>query len=755
MFYILLVLKMTPESGNSAQQIDNREIISNQEDIDWQVSDEIEVAAQTAEGLSQIEMNTLENQLESFSNSDKFMFDTIKESKFWKDVLNLEWRDESRLEQLSKSIDNSVKEYLQPNLDFLDENCKGSISLWIQISLFRQLQISWWDFFESFQKTESNLVNNKWKLKKKNFFDAIWGLSKALWAWWWFLTLIKRTENLKNYLSNHQGILWNWKSVKLLNNPLQISNLLANTNLDDSKKLEQLSPIQLWLNISPAEDFSNITLNDKSNISKEIQNTIDSLQIKIDKKTLENIEKSTIKATELLAQRKTINSQLTSAVWTVEELFHWLQSSLGSFIPIPSLEEFLDSDNWILNFIFSLLGFEWWIKWLHKSYIRENIRKWTEINPAKRSFIEDTMKYLSVNQNPNPIEKTSNKFSEIQNLDETSKKKIPEDYWILKDALEENLQNNGWVINLKALQKYWLEWFWEFSTKTVTLKNWKEEEILDTANISDMDWFINTYLTSIIPELYKNPKFMSSIDSQDDFAFAIIWNLTFDRYFIDWVRLGMENYSNWNEPEIINSKWNYIENIPDYNEWDNLLLIDKVTQNKKWFQDKVVEISKELWINPHALMLIMNKESSLNRINKNSKSEAIGLIQFMPDTLTELWSSEEELKEMTNVEQLDLVKKYYENFKGKINSVKDLYLATFFPIALDHKDDPNRVFQSSKQTKELIASQNSWIDMDRNWVITMQDFNNFIKTKVIPDWLESHVASNKKQTANSNKTEIA
>jgi hypothetical protein len=59
------------------------------------------------------------------------------------------------------------------------------------------------------------------------------------------------------------------------------------------------------------------------------------------------------------------------------------------------------------------------------------------------------------------------------------------------------------------------------------------------------------------------------------------------------------------------------------------------------------------------------------------------------------------LKAMSNVDQLEYVKKYYQQalFEGKIHSYGDLYLATFYPAALGK--DPEYTFGGA-----IVAQQN-------------------------------------------------
>ncbi|MDR0859484.1 MAG: hypothetical protein LBO09_00425 [Candidatus Peribacteria bacterium] len=102
---------------------------------------------------------------------------------------------------------------------------------------------------------------------------------------------------------------------------------------------------------------------------------------------------------------------------------------------------------------------------------------------------------------------------------------------------------------------------------------------------------------------------------------------------------------------------------------------------------------------------------------------------------------------MSAVEQLDWVKKYYEKGKGKFHNLKDMYLYTFFPIALDHSEDPNWIFQSNGLSAKTVADSNPGMKKYKKDAttegITMGDFNRYIATieeKNVPDEFKNQFA---------------
>lgn len=153
-----------------------------------------------------------------------------------------------------------------------------------------------------------------------------------------------------------------------------------------------------------------------------------------------------------------------------------------------------------------------------------------------------------------------------------------------------------------------------------------------------------------------------------------------------------------------------------------LLFINKVGENRQAFAQKVIEISKKLDIDPNWLMAVMNSESGLNHRIQNTAYPvnggfATGLIQFIPSTAKGLGTSTEALKNMSNVEQLDYVYKYFKPYADRIESFVDLYMVTFFPAAVGKPS--NHVLQAKNIPAAAIAKSNPIFDLDKNGSITV------------------------------------
>lgn len=155
------------------------------------------------------------------------------------------------------------------------------------------------------------------------------------------------------------------------------------------------------------------------------------------------------------------------------------------------------------------------------------------------------------------------------------------------------------------------------------------------------------------------------------------------------------------------------------------MLYDYLVQdNKAAFLAKVNDIAGRLGISADSLMFVMKTESNIDPAAVNPYSGATGLIQFMPATASGLGTSTGALRSMSNVQQLDYVYRYFKPFTGKLNTVTDLYMATFFPKALGQPD--NFVMQTDTLTAAKIAGQNPIFDLDKNGQITAGEFRNAV-----------------------------
>ena len=182
-------------------------------------------------------------------------------------------------------------------------------------------------------------------------------------------------------------------------------------------------------------------------------------------------------------------------------------------------------------------------------------------------------------------------------------------------------------------------------------------------------------------------------------------------------------------------------------------------ESRTAFADKVQSIAAMLGINPNWLMVIMNNESGLNAqaVNKQNGDSldpftrasyrATGLIQFMPFTAKWLGTTTQALYLMTNLQQLDYVYRYFKPYAGRIKSYADLYMITFFPLAVGKADD--FIIQTSQIPASVVAAQNPGMDYNHDRKITVAEAKRMILNAVPKQFLNEVLNFVEKKSPNS------
>ena len=161
----------------------------------------------------------------------------------------------------------------------------------------------------------------------------------------------------------------------------------------------------------------------------------------------------------------------------------------------------------------------------------------------------------------------------------------------------------------------------------------------------------------------------------------------------------------------------------------DLLYLDRVpVAIRSQFSIRIAQIAKDLSTDANWLMQVMKSESGLNPQAQNPTGGAVGLIQFMPATAAGLGTSSASLLAMNHVQQLEYVRKYFLPYRGRLNSYYDVYLVTFFPVAVGKPD--SWVFQSSGLSAALIAKQNPGININKDQKITIAEFKEYLRRTV-------------------------
>lgn len=134
------------------------------------------------------------------------------------------------------------------------------------------------------------------------------------------------------------------------------------------------------------------------------------------------------------------------------------------------------------------------------------------------------------------------------------------------------------------------------------------------------------------------------------------------------------------------------------------------------FKDRVRWIADTLGFDPNWLMACMAFESGETfraNIRNAAGSGAVGLIQFMPATAKALGTSTAALSAMTPEDQLKYVYKYFEPYRGRLQSLDDLYMAILWPKAVG-KPGTYQLFVRGG----IAYRQNAGLDRDKDGVVT-------------------------------------
>lgn len=141
------------------------------------------------------------------------------------------------------------------------------------------------------------------------------------------------------------------------------------------------------------------------------------------------------------------------------------------------------------------------------------------------------------------------------------------------------------------------------------------------------------------------------------------------------------------------------------------------------FRDAVKAMAQRQKLDPNWYMAIMAMETarSFKASQRNlAGGSATGLIQFMPQTARGLGTSTQELATMTEVEQLKYVEKYFDQYRAKIRTFADMYMAVLWPIATDWPIDLVIWVEASPTTGRYYRA-NSGLDINNDGQITKKE----------------------------------
>lgn len=111
----------------------------------------------------------------------------------------------------------------------------------------------------------------------------------------------------------------------------------------------------------------------------------------------------------------------------------------------------------------------------------------------------------------------------------------------------------------------------------------------------------------------------------------------------------------------------------------------------------------------------------------NKHTNAVGLIQFMPNTLKWLGFTTSAVKAMNKAEQLTVVRVYFSKTQnlGYYNSLTDLYLSVFYPKARTGTYDVNLKYVISRKSNRIYI-QNKVLDFNKDGILTVGDIDQYL-----------------------------
>ncbi|WP_134764940.1 peptidoglycan-binding domain-containing protein [Nocardioides sp. 1609] len=143
------------------------------------------------------------------------------------------------------------------------------------------------------------------------------------------------------------------------------------------------------------------------------------------------------------------------------------------------------------------------------------------------------------------------------------------------------------------------------------------------------------------------------------------------------------------------------------------------------FLRKVEGISQRIGAQPEHLMAAMSFETGgeFASDTRNPRSSATGLIQFMSDTARGLGTTTADLAQMSPIDQLDYVERYFEPHRGRLGDLESVY--TSILAGSPHSGDEALFTQGDRS-----YGPNRELDANRNGVITAAEATAHVRARM-------------------------
>lgn len=534
--------KLQQDIDTKKKELDNftSKNLTEQEKIHKEkIEEELDILEKQLDDLKKLETNTTTDQSQKESQALKetiepdsdWSYEIIQWSKMYDKLLSILW-SEDKVEKFALDIDTVVRKYLDQELDWFSNSIKNSISVGIQFTMMETLIKQWaqWStqFFEAFSRVKSKSATKA--------FEWLYKAFGTLWSTNDFYILANKVQNLTWYLSDKKNSIIQSENIPELIDPNQFRILLTNPVWSNQTQIDKID-ISTLLTLHSTTPIDIHAWEDE--LKKIVNN--DSISSVITKETISSIQKSLTTADKLLDTRDIFQDKASWLVTTIASFLDIdipflgnLGETLGMEFPTDILWE--KKDWWVLNFVLGVLGFRGWIKWLHKEYIKEKLDELDIDNEFVASTYTAFWKNVNStinNDSGTGTWKTCALTAPDSITETTMKAKIPADYMGLKKSIVDNISYWNYTVTLDPIMVA------KFAPETLITQN--DISIVDITKIGDKDVFVDTYLKYIIP-LLADPSddFITSKNiDQNSFALAIMWGLVGDKYFIEWVNIGL------------------------------------------------------------------------------------------------------------------------------------------------------------------------------------------------------------------------
>ena len=138
------------------------------------------------------------------------------------------------------------------------------------------------------------------------------------------------------------------------------------------------------------------------------------------------------------------------------------------------------------------------------------------------------------------------------------------------------------------------------------------------------------------------------------------------------------------------------------------------------FLPELRDVAARIETRPEWLLNVIASESSFipSVRNRLPRQTASGLLQIIEDTAAGLGTTTAAIRRMNAVEQLRLIEKFFTPFRGKLNSLGDVYLAVFRGVVVAGGPDTVVAPLDGSRKERRIYYLNRGLDVNRNGRIT-------------------------------------